>query len=222
MSIAPPRSWPIWDLFFPPLCAQCGHSLGASDVWFCRQCWVDAPVADLRHALKIPAVNQVRSGYEFAEGNLIRRAVHGLKYQGHMRFARELARRLVPRLPTTFVEPGLTWCAVPLHWSRRLIRGFNQSDLLARELAAELGHPEPVRLLTRNRYTPSQTSRSVRERRANVKGAFSLTRHAVVPKSVLLIDDVITTGATVNECATVLKAAGAEWVGALSFALTRA
>ncbi|MBI5059895.1 ComF family protein [candidate division KSB1 bacterium] len=222
MIRALPRNWPIWDLFFPPLCAQCGRSLAAAEVWFCRQCWVDAPVSDPKRALKVPGVDMLRAGYDFHEGNLVRCAVHGLKYFGHLRLACEMSRQLVPRLPATFVEPGLTWCVVPLHWSRRLLRGFNQSTLIARALASEVGHAEPVDLLRRTRYTPSQTSRSVRERRANVKGAFSLTRHAVVPKSVLLIDDVITTGATVNECATVLKAAGAEWVGALSFALTRA
>ena len=219
--IALPRTWPVWDLFYPPRCAQCGDGLEGDDVWFCRQCWVDAPFSDPRRPIKSPDITQLRAGFEFSDGNLIRRAVHGLKYSGHTRLAMVMARQLLARVPAKFVEADIAWCVVPLHWSRRLLRGFNQSALLAEALVRETGHPAARALLRRTRYTPSQTSRSVRERRANVKGAFSLTRHAVVPKSVLLIDDVITTGATVNECAAVLKAGGAEWVGALAFALTR-
>ncbi len=213
-----PRQWGIWDWFFPPVCSQCEREIHNADVWFCAQCWVDAPVADSRIAPKTPEINMLRSGYMFIGGNLVQQAVHGLKYHGHRRLAATMARKMAPRLPLPFAGTEVAWTAVPLHWGRQWVRGFNQSELLARELAKVIGHERPIPLLKRVRHTPTQTGRTRRERAANVKDAFQVLSGVHIPKSALIIDDVITTGATVNECARILKSAGVEWVGALSFA----
>jgi ComF family protein len=97
---------------------------------------------------------------------------------------------------------------VPLHWWRRLRRGYNQSEALARGLARVLALPCRTSWLRRARHTPSQVGKSAEQRRANVRGAF---RAARVPAgaSVLLVDDVMTTGATASEAARALKEAGA-------------
>jgi ComF family protein len=215
-----PRVWPIWDLFFPPLCSVCGRTLSPGAVLFCGQCWADAPVAEAGDLRALRHVDVVRAGYRFGGPDLVRETVHALKFHGMKRLASVMARQLIPRVPVRMMEAEVVWCDVPLHWVRRATRGFNQSHLLAFELAAATGHAPPVSLLRRVRATPSQTSRSYRERAANVKDAFALRRLAPVPESVLLIDDVITTGATVDECARTLKDAGVKWVGALAFALT--
>lgn len=98
---------------------------------------------------------------------------------------------------------------IPLHWMRRLARGYNQSEAVARELAAGIGVPF-ARVLHRVRYTPQQLQPSRDARRANVKGAFLVRKGAsVTGKAVLLVDDVMTTGSTLNEAARVLKAFGA-------------
>ncbi|MBU0507323.1 ComF family protein, partial [bacterium] len=149
-----------------------------------------------------------------------RASVHALKYRGMRLVAEPMSRHLVSRLPIRFVEPEVVWTPVPLHWRRWLSRGYNQSAILARALADTVSHESPRILLRRRRNTPTQTARSYRERHANVRNAFEVPHGMNVPEAVLLIDDVITTGATVEECARVLKDAGAKWVGAFAFGLT--
>lgn len=108
---------------------------------------------------------------------------------------------------------------VPLHSSRRRERGFNQSALIARHFAEFHGIPVTEKALLRIKPTPSQTRMKKRQRRENVSGAFSCRRPAeIAGRRVLLIDDVYTTGSTVNECAKVLMEAGAESVQVLSYA----
>jgi competence protein ComFC len=221
MSLRHPRTWALWDILYPPLCSVCGKTLEKDAVLFCMQCWADAPIPEVKDFPKLRHVDMVRSGYYFAVDNMIRAAVHALKYEGQLLLAREMARHLIPRLPTRFVEAEVTWVSVPLHWQRKMIRGFNQSDAIANALAIETGHRKPERLLKRIRHTPTQTALTYTERAANMKGAFAVKTNIKVPSAVLLIDDVITTGATIDECALTLKNAGTEWVGALSFAFTQ-
>ncbi|MCX7624899.1 MAG: ComF family protein [Candidatus Sumerlaeaceae bacterium] len=107
---------------------------------------------------------------------------------------------------------------VPLHRTRQRERGYNQSELLARGLGTALAIPVIPNMLRRVRHTPSQTHLDRRERAENVKGAFVAVNPATVGnKVILLIDDVYTTGATLNECARVLRHAGADAIYALSF-----
>jgi ComF family protein len=219
LALSPVRTWPLWDWFFPPLCAVCGRTLDPRAILFCAQCWADAPVADVADFHKLHHVDRVASGFRFSGDAVIRRSVHALKYENAKPLAHIMAQRLIPRLPLRFVEEDMVWAEVPLHWRRQLIRGYNQSRWLARELANATYHSPPISLLRRVRYTPTQTARTYRERIQNVKNAFASNPKVKLPKSVLLIDDVITSGATMDECARTLKESGVEWVGAFSFAL---
>lgn len=102
---------------------------------------------------------------------------------------------------------------VPLHWRRRWVRGFNQAASVAREIAAGLGIEFAPGALMRVRHTPQQLQPSASARRENVRGAFRVPPGASVErKRILLVDDVMTTGATAGEAARMLREAGAEWV----------
>jgi ComF family protein len=114
-------------------------------------------------------------------------------------------------LPTTILV------AVPLHPKRARQRGYNQSDLLAQELSHLIGLPIASGSLVRVRHTPSQVSLGAEARRGNVQGAFHCKNSVYQGKGVLLVDDVCTTGATLNACAVALKGAEAASVWGLTF-----
>ena len=215
-----PRTWAVWDVIYPPLCAVCSRPLEANALLYCANCWAEAPIVETSELPQLKHVNHVRAGFRYGGDTVIRASVHALKYDRLKLVAAEMARHLLTEIPVSFIEPDVVWSSVPLHWMRRMSRGFNQSELLAEELAAITRHPAPVKLLRRARNTPTQTTRSYRERSKNIHNAFEVNSDRSLPKSVLLIDDVITTGATMDECARILKAAGVEWVGALAFGLT--
>lgn len=144
----------------------------------------------------------------------LRRLIHLLKYDG----VRPLAHVMAARLETGFRALGGADMIVPapLHWRRSFERGFNQSALIARSLGRMLGIRCERRLLARVRSTPPQAGLSQPERLRNLRSAFRVTRsESVREKTVLLVDDVMTTGATLNACAKVLQQAGAKEVRAL-------
>jgi len=120
------------------------------------------------------------------------------------------AQHFLPRLHRRTID---LVTSVPLHWHRRWQRGYNQSEVLARALAAALQTPFQPRALVRVKATDWQSQLSPAERRANVRGAFSLGKSVVLSgRIVLLVDDVMTTGATANEAARVLKMHGSQSV----------
>ncbi|WP_245557561.1 ComF family protein [Deinococcus peraridilitoris] len=137
----------------------------------------------------------------------LRRAVQALKYEGSREVARAIARELAGAVPESW-HPEVV-CAVPLHERRLRSRGYNQAALLAGALAHGLCVPHRE-LLSRERFTLQQARLSASERRANVEGAFRTV--GAVPSRVLLVDDVLTTGTTLAECARMLRCAGADQV----------
>jgi ComF family protein len=147
-------------------------------------------------------------------------AVHRLKYGRHT----SLSRPLSALVRKTFLEcwDGTTvdlLIPVPLHLKRLRQRGFNQAHLLIRRWAKHDGIPFDGLTLLRNRWTEPQTALSRKERKKNIKDAFLIKyRERIRGKKIVLVDDVYTTGSTVNECARVLMKAGAELVDVLTLA----
>jgi len=154
---------------------------------------------------RLRALTRLRSAVAY-EGP-VELALQRFKYHGWRRLAEPLALLLAERL----VVEGLAapWAvAVPLHSARLKQRGFNQSELLAGELRKGLSLTEPPGALVRTRPTPPQVGHDRRWRLENVRGAFEWQGFALDTRSILLIDDVCTTGATLDACATALRAAG--------------
>ena len=148
----------------------------------------------------------------------MRQAIHQLKYGNLKALATPLAQLLNDYLLTSPV-PGEVLVPVPLHHKRLRERGYNQSHLLAKKLGRLADLPVADDGLTRRRATPPQArTQNVAERRNNVASAFACDDQRLRGKPVLLIDDVVTTGATLNACAAALKATGATSVWALTLA----
>lgn len=153
------------------------------------------------------------SSYGFYEGPL-RKLIHLYKYHGMDKLAAPLSDFLVAALPRS---RRVDWIVpVPMHWWRKWTRGYNQAELLARELSRRTGIPM-VAAMRRRRGTPPQAGLSDKERRQNLRGAFTVTE-SPRNRHVLLIDNVLTTGATASACGAALKQAGASAVQVLTVA----
>ena len=143
-----------------------------------------------------------------------RKLIHELKYHEGFHMWLDVAK-LISQVPgyLEFIE-GAVLVPVPLHWSKLRQRGFNQSLLLAKCLAQNASEARVGNILTRIKSTQTQTYLSKDERRKNVRNAFSLARKTAINTSLryIIIDDVFTTGATLNACATVLKKNGAKQI----------
>jgi ComF family protein len=244
-SIADRFDWMI-DWLYPPRCRACaGRIFGRDGEYFCHACW--AKIELIGHPLcnicgrpfpdaggddhicgkcleRPPQFFQARSWacyprQELAEHPL-RQAVQKFKYGRRVSLGKPLGR-LMARGCREFLD---AWQAdlilpVPLHSKRLRWRGFNQSVLLARQVSRAYGIPVDPMLLRRVKETPPQTQLSEEERRRNVRGVFALARgRSVAGKCILLVDDVYTSGATVNECSRLLKKNGAKAVYVLTLA----
>ncbi len=213
--------WSSFEAWSGPLCTRCGlpfaspHALDSS-VAECGACRDDAPAFD-----------GARS-FGLYTGKL-RRVVLRLKFAGDERLGARLGELLAPTwvsLVQAFELDSPLIVPVPLHASRRRERGFNQSELLAAGLVRALGRqigglsPQVAKgCLRRQRATPPQTGLSVAARRENLRGAFEVVRPAQVrARAIVLVDDVMTTGATLSACARALKRAGAAQVLGLTLA----
>jgi competence protein ComFC len=187
----------------PPLCPRCG--LPQPEGRLCPGC-VSWPAA----------INGIRAPFRF-EG-LVRTAVHQLKYQNLRALSETLAGFLGDYLAVSPI-PAAVLVPVPIHDRRLKERGYSQSRLLAQELSRLTGLPLVADYLIRERPAPPQArTETVAERRSNVAGAFTCRDRRLSNKPVLLIDDVATSGATLDACATALKAAGASSVWGLVLA----
>jgi ComF family protein len=194
----------------PPLCRRCGLPLNAGppEERLCEAC-----------LLRPPAYEAARALYVY-EGTAVE-AVHRFKYSGVIRLAEVfgpmLARLALERLPGDMKRPLVM--PVPLHLERLRRRGFNQSLLLARHVASLPGYELDYLALCRIRPTPSQSTLDRDLRRRNVKAAFEVRRPpAVKGRDVVLVDDVSTTGSTLDACSRALLKAGALRVYGLTMA----
>ena len=218
----------LLDLLYPPRCAGCGRG----GEWYCALC--------LRQTVPVPQPYCQRCGQPLTNGNCrsctvappvvdavraatlfegpVRQAIHRLKYSNLTAVAPALGQLLAEAYDEAAWSVDVI-VPVPLHPARQRQRGYNQAERLARPLAAAFALPLAPQALRRSRATGDQIGLDPAGRRANVAGAFAVAQPAAIAgKTVLLVDDVATTGCTLDACARALFDSGARGVFALVLA----
>jgi ComF family protein len=226
------------EFFIPRCCPLCKIPVGDSRRFFCQACeddfsFIEPPLCPLcgtpfkspeQHSH--PCQSCLEGAWRFDRGfsvfyyhGTLRRAIHLFKYSGRVILANALARFLHERgaFWMTEIQPEVI-VPVPSHGRRLKKRGFNPPLFLARYLGRRLRIPVLTEALLAIKQIPSQAGLKREERLENVQGAFMAERNQVRGRRVLLIDDVLTTGATANECARALKKAGASYVAVMTLA----
>ena len=219
----------ILNFLFPPRCVSCGKG----GVFFCQKC--RSKLIYLQPPLCTRCSEPIRTGticqkcqsqtwdidgiYSiFKYGGAIRQAIIQFKYENIKVLADPLSYCMAEYLRKHHLSFDII-IPVPIHKRRLRERGYNQSSLLARKLSYMTRMPVVEGVLVRTKHTPSQAkSDNVAQRRKNIKNAFTCASHDISGKRILLIDDVCTSGATLNSCATSLKSAGAASVWGLTLA----
>jgi competence protein ComFC len=224
----------VLDLLYPPCCELCGEAL-AGGAALCATCdeglpRLSAPFCQscgepfegrIDGVFDCPNCGMLRFAFDFARPAMprnerLRELIHRLKYERRVYLAGELGRLAAGAFEDPRLAPALAggWplVPVPLHVKRLRHRHFNQAVEIARALSGRLGLPV-CEALRRSQNTSSQTLLSRRERQNNLRGAFQLSRDgarllAAAPAGVILIDDVLTTGSTIDACARVLRKSG--------------
>ncbi len=201
---------PFIRAVYPSKCPICRR---VSDELPCPRCAQSLVREELRYELPLPIVDELRAfhTYEASAAELVK----ALKYRRETSLIQYMANEMLDLFVAWNPEID-TIAPVPIHRSRLSWRGFNQAECLCEKLPKELMGQDLVRI----RRTMPQVKLSPEQRSMNLVGAFNCPGD-MVGKRVLLVDDVFTTGATANECAKALKAAGASWVGVLVFAVRR-
>lgn len=195
-------------LLFPSKCIFCGNVLKDDETDFCRRCWATAPEYP-QGKLKLQFIDSTVAVWYYREG--VRKSLHRYKFSRAAFLAEPFGRMLAMKVLSADI-PGLnlvTW--VPISPLRKLFRGYDQDELLAKVVARELGLP-CVPLLKKIRHNRAQSRiTGYEKRKANVLGAYRAVNTERIPGGrILLVDDILTTGATAGECARVLLTAGAE------------
>ncbi len=217
----------LFDFIYPPTCLLCDEKLEKNEP-LCARC-MDRLMGSLRLT-----VHKDREDFNHLQGDIyfdevmtcwnygpdLEKLIHRLKYKRGFRVGQLLGDKAGEGLRRHYQDVGMTvMLPVPLHKVRQRERGYNQSEILCRELEHHMVIPFKRKVLVRYRKTESQTKLSAHERQYNVENAFRVERvDEVAGKSILLVDDVCTSGATLNSCASCLKKAGAGRVVGITLA----
>lgn len=182
-----------------PRCRRCGKQLTGSEVEFCRDCMRRKHVFDYGYAL-----------YDYQS---MKKSIYRFKYGGRCEYAKFYAGDICEKLSREIRMMGAEAIVpVPVHASRKRSRGYNQAELVARELSALTGIKMYGKLVQRIRKTVPQKELTVQERQNNLKRAFNISTNVVKLKKVILVDDIYTTGSTLDAVAMELKRRGVEAV----------
>lgn len=217
------------DFLFPRLCVSCGRRLAATEKHLCCECLRGLPRTNYHLQLPNPLEQlfwgqipiEKATGFFFYYGQNTRGVIHKLKYSNNPAVGEYLARVMTDEIRGSGFFDGVDVVVpVPLAMRRFLHRGYNQCEWVARGIGTELGLPVDTKVVRRVKDNPTQTRLEATERWGNVDGVFRLDEGwRVAGKHVLLVDDVITTGATTVTCAQEMMKAGNVRFSVLSLAV---
>jgi len=201
----------LLHLFFPHTCVGCGYDALSKEQLLCLACINELPLTNFHlyadnpvHRIfrgRLPLINAASYAY-FTKESLLQHLLHEFKYKNRKEIGTWLAKRLAEALQTSpqFVKPDAL-IPVPLFAARQRQRGYNQAQIICEALSATLEIPVWQNIVIRTTRTQSQTRKSRIERWQNMEGKFELcSGQAIAGKHVMLIDDVLTTGATLEAC----------------------
>lgn len=202
----------VLEMIFPSLCTTCGERLATQEKYICFHCWHDLPVTNF-HKNPENKVAQLFWGrvrlenatafFSYKKGSKYHHLIHFIKYKGLKELGYETGRKFGFALleSESFASVDVV-VPVPLHPKKQIQRGYNQSEWIAAGIAATLGKPISKNNLFRRTYTSTQTRKNRFERWQNVDGIFGINQpDKFSGKHILLIDDVVTTGSTLEACA---------------------
>ena len=222
----------LLDFVYPPVCVSCGAYLRDQHQKVCDRCWQSIqPVARDNYLyrdtkdklLSAGFVGDVVSSYVFEKQGSFQHIAHALKYQNYESLGVQLGIKLGGVMKDWGLKADVI-IPIPLHKAKLRERGFNQAEMIARGVADVIQAPVRADIIQRRRYTQTQTKLNLDERRKNMEDAFSVSPAVsglLENKVCLVVDDVITTGATISSCAAELLKAGALQVIAGSAALAQ-
>lgn len=221
----------ILDLVFPKTCLGCSRE----GEYICGICLTKVrllkPACPCCEKPSIDGFTHIKCQKKYGLDGLIcpwkyegviRKAIPALKFKYATEVGRELSENFVSAIKSQYTKYYIpntgVLVPVPMHWHRENVRGFNQSVEIGKLVAAEMGWGFTPDLLIKDKPTTSQVELSVEDRKQNLKGVFSLNTGTSLPNSVILFDDVFTTGSTLKEATKVLKRAGVNKVWGLTIA----
>jgi len=218
----------LLNFFLPCFCKHCNIKLEDSSKLLCEDCkpllnYVSKNnlAESYKKNFSNSYIDELICTFGYIDENPIQALIHSLKYQANFKSADYIVKLIAEyqnnfgiNLDIDFIIP------IPLHKKKELLRGYNQSLILAKALNKELKIKVDNNILIRKKFTESQTKFNKNERLANVASAFYINdEEKIKGKNILLLDDVITTGATINECAKILKQKKANKIIAFSIAM---
>lgn len=202
----------VIEFIFPGLCLTCGERLVSQEKYLCNNCWLDLPVTNFHKDLENKVaqlfwgrvlISHATSFFSYKKGSKYQQLIHYTKYKGLKQLGYETGRRFGITLRESEAFLSIDFVVpVPLHPKKQKQRGYNQSDWIAMGIAKSMNKPYSADNLFREIYTSTQTRKNRFERWQNVDGIFNVKRpEEYCNKHILLIDDVITTGSTLEACA---------------------
>lgn len=219
----------IFEFFLPRSCVSCEKKLFENENVICPLCLTTlSPASDERNEIEFSNkffnkkfIENSFSKFVFEKEKGLQKIIHELKYRQRFNVGIYLGELTGEALKKYLDEWMIDLIIpVPLHPAKKAERGYNQSDYIAKGVSAKLNIPYSTKIIKRKKHTVSQTKLDSFKRESNVQDAFSIkNRKKIHNKNILLIDDVITTGATINSCGEILKKEGANIIFAASVAV---
>jgi competence protein ComFC len=219
----------ILDFFLPRFCPSCKIKLLSGEKFICLSCLNKLKIIDKsrlefefdKKFLNQKIISGFTSLYIFEKDKELQHLIHSLKYNGKFLIGSFLGELLGNKIKDELTAWNINLILpIPLHQLKKAERGYNQSFYISKGLSKEIDIPVGSGIIKRRKYTQSQTTMNFLERQKNIDEAFKIkSKKKIIGKNILLIDDVITTGATISECGKVLLKAEANQVYAASVAI---